>query len=91
MYISNSTARKVVYLVMQQIIGIPALDVFFSLEDTISLKTPFALSMLCRSLIITNFRFSVQTIKGEGQPSFDTKIFLNLFVWVSKWSTDLES
>jgi hypothetical protein len=49
---------------------------FSSLEDTISLETPFVLSMLCRSLILQTLGFSVQTIKGEGQPSFDTKIFL---------------
>jgi hypothetical protein len=36
MYISNSKARKVVYLMMQHITGIPRNQLFFSsLEDTI--------------------------------------------------------
>jgi hypothetical protein len=88
MYISNSKARKVVYLMMQHITGTSQSAIFSSLEDTI-LKTPFVLSMLLsKPYHFTNFRLSVQTIKAEDGPSFDTKIFQNLFVWVSKWSAE---
>jgi hypothetical protein len=41
MYISNSKARKVVYLMMQHITGIPRNQLFFSsLEDTILPEKP---------------------------------------------------
>jgi hypothetical protein len=41
MYISNIKARKVVYLMMQHITGIPRNQLFFSsLEDTILPENP---------------------------------------------------
>jgi hypothetical protein len=60
---------------MQHII--PRNQLFFSsLEDTILPETPFVLSMLLSKLIITNFRFSVQTIKGKVAWALILKSFL---------------
>jgi hypothetical protein len=56
MYISNSKARKVVYLMMH-IIGIPQSAFFSSLEDTILPENPVRFIDAFVSLIITNFRF----------------------------------
>jgi hypothetical protein len=39
--------------------------------------------MLCRSIILETLGFSVQSIKAEGRPSFDTKIFLKSICMVS--------
>jgi hypothetical protein len=65
MFISNSKARKVVYLMMQHITGIRNQLFFSSLEDTILPENPVRFIDALSSFIITNFRFSVQTIKGK--------------------------
>ncbi|WP_317040187.1 transposase [Flavobacterium gillisiae] len=31
--------------------------------------------------MITNFRFSIQTIKTEDRPSFDIKVFLKIYLY----------
>jgi hypothetical protein len=73
----NSKARKVVYLMMQHITGIPRISYFFSsLEDTILPKTCSFYRCFVEALSLQTLGFSVQTIKGEGRLSFDTKIFL---------------
>jgi hypothetical protein len=43
MYILNSKARKVLYLMIQHITGIPAISYFSSLEDTILSEDPVVL------------------------------------------------
>jgi hypothetical protein len=89
-YIWNIKARKVVYLMMQHITGIPRNQMFFSsLEDTILPENPAVLSMLCRSIILETLGFSVQSIKAEGRPSFDTKIFLKSICMVISMGLEL--
>jgi hypothetical protein len=66
MYISNNKTRKVVCVMIQHITGILRNQLFFSsLQDIILPENPARLSMFCRINIITNFSFSVQTIKRK--------------------------
>jgi hypothetical protein len=66
---------------MQRMTGIPRNQVFFSsLEDTILPETPFVLSML-EALSLETLDFSVQTIKGEGRPSFHNTSFLAIYLY----------
>jgi hypothetical protein len=66
MYISNSKARKVVYLMMQHITGIPRNQLFFSsLEDTILPENPFVLSML-EALSLQTLGFLFKPLKGRS-------------------------
>jgi transposase len=37
--------------------------------------------MLVEALSLQTLGFSVQTIKREGRPSFDTKIFLKIYLY----------
>jgi hypothetical protein len=69
MYISNSKARKVVYLVMQHTYRNPRNQMFFSsLEDTISLENPVRfIDAFVEALSLQTLGFSVQTIKREGR------------------------
>ena len=75
--------RKVVYLIMQHITGIPRNQMCFSsLEDTISSENPIRfIDAFVGALSLEALGFSVQTIKTEGRPSFDTKIFLKLYLY----------
>ena len=75
--------RKVVYLIMQHITGIPRNQMCFSsLEDTISSENPIRfIDAFVAALSLEALGFSVQTIKTEGRPSFDTKIFLKLYLY----------
>jgi hypothetical protein len=78
-------ARKVVYL-MQHIMEFLAINFFSSLEDTILRKPRSFYRCFCRSFIITNFRFSVPLKKREV-PSFDTKIFLKIYLYLNGLQT----
>jgi hypothetical protein len=65
---------------MQHITGIPRNQmVFSSLEDTISLIILFVLWTLPLSLVALGFK--IQTLKAEGRPSFDTKVFLKIYLY----------
>ncbi|SHF79116.1 hypothetical protein SAMN05444396_101410 [Flavobacterium segetis] len=74
--------RKVVYLIMQHITGIPRNQIYFyheasGLEDIISSENPIRfIDAFVAASSLEALGFSVQTIKSEGRPSFDTKIFL---------------
>ncbi|WP_243698933.1 IS1182 family transposase [Flavobacterium sandaracinum] len=68
---------------MQHITGIPRNQLFFSsLEDSISLENPVRfVEAFVEALDLGSLGFTVQTIKTEGRPSFDTKIFLKLYLY----------
>jgi hypothetical protein len=67
MYISNSKARKVVYLMMQHITGISQSAFFSSLEDTILPENPVRfIDAFVEALSLQTLGFSVQTIKGRS-------------------------
>ena len=68
---------------MQHITGIPRNQMCFSsLEDTISSENPIRfIDAFVGALSLEALGFSVQTIKIEGRPSFDTKIFLKLYLY----------
>jgi hypothetical protein len=85
MYISNSKARKVVYLMMQHITGIPQSAFFSSLEDTILPKPRSFYRCFVEALSLQTLGFSVQTIKGKVARALILKSFLKFIVWVSKW------
>jgi len=75
--------RKVVYLMMQHITGIPRNQMCFSsLEDTISLENPVRfIDAFVETIALKNLGFSLQTIKSEGRPSFNTKVFLKIYLY----------
>jgi transposase len=75
--------RKVVYLIMQHITGIPRNQMCFSsLEDTISAENPVRfVDAFIEGIELSSVGFSVQSIKAEGRPSFDTKLFLKLYLY----------
>ena len=68
---------------MQHISGIPRNQMCFSsLEDTISSENPIRfIDAFVGALSLEALGFSVQTIKTEGRPSFDTKLFLKLYLY----------
>jgi hypothetical protein len=67
---------------MQHITGIPRNQmVFSSLEDTISLIILFVLWTLLDALSLVALGFKIQTLKAEGRPSFDTKVFLKIYLY----------
>jgi hypothetical protein len=68
-------SKKVVYFIMQRMTGIPRNQVFSSLED-FTWKSVRFIDAFVRSIIVRNFRFSVQTIKGEGSWAFIIQAFL---------------
>jgi hypothetical protein len=75
MYISNNT-RKVVCVMIQHITGIAQSAIFSSLQDIIYRKIRSFYRCFCRINSITNFRFSVQTIKGKVARALILKSFL---------------
>jgi transposase len=91
MYISNIKARKVTYLIMQDITGIPRNQLFFSsLKDTILPENHVSfIDAFVEALSLETLGFSVQTIRGEGRSSFDTKIFLKIYLY--RYLNDLRS
>lgn len=68
---------------MQHITGIPRNQMCFSsLEDTISIDNPIRfIDAFVEILLLNSLGFSVQTIKSEGRPSFDTKVFLKVYLY----------
>ena len=68
---------------MQHITGIPRNQMCFSsLEDTISPDNPIRfIDAFVDILALHSLGFSVQTIKNEGRPSFDTKVFLKIYLY----------
>jgi transposase len=68
---------------MQHITGIPRNQmVFSSLEDTISPNNPVRfVDAFVDSLSLVALGFKIQTLKAEGRPSFDTKVFLKIYLY----------
>lgn len=68
---------------MQHIIGIARNQMrFSSLEDSISQENPVRfVEAFVEALDLGSLGFKLQTIKAEGRPSFDTKIFLKLYLY----------
>ena len=68
---------------MQHITGIPRNQmVFSSLEDTILPENPVRfVDVFVEALSLQSLGFSMQTIKSEGRPSFDTKVFLKIYLY----------
>jgi transposase len=68
---------------MQDIAGIPRNQMNIAgLEDTISLDNPSRfIDAFVNHIDFKALDFTVQTLKSEGQPSFDTKIFLKIYLY----------
>ena len=68
---------------MRHITGIPVNQmVFSSLEDTILPENPVRfVDAFVEALSIHTLGFSIQTLKTEGRPSFDTKVFLKIYLY----------
>ncbi|WP_418263826.1 IS1182 family transposase [Flavobacterium faecale] len=68
---------------MQHITGIPRNQmVFSSFEDTILPNNPVRfVDAFVEALDMESLGFTVQTLKVEGRPSFDTKIFLKIYLY----------
>ena len=68
---------------MQHITGIPRNQMSFSsLEEMISLDNPVRfVDAFVEALALASIGFTLQTIKAEGRPSFDTKVFLKLYLY----------
>jgi transposase len=67
----------------QHTTGIPRYQMFFSsLEDTILPENPVRfIEAFVEALSLHTLGFSVQTIKTEGRPSFNTKLFLKIYLY----------
>jgi len=74
---------KVVYLKMQHISGISRQQLqISSLEDTITHENPVRfIDAFVENISPEPLGFTVQTLKKEGRPSFDTKIFLKIYLY----------
>jgi transposase len=68
---------------MQHIIEIPRNQLQFkSLEDTISQDNPVRfIEAFVENISIDKLGFTVQTIKSEGRQSFDSKVFLKIYLY----------
>jgi transposase len=68
---------------MQHITGIPRNQIFFSsLEDTISLDNPIRfIDAFAEAVALKSLGFEVQTLKTEGRPSYNTKVFLKIYLY----------
>ena len=68
---------------MQHITRIPRNQMCLSsLEDTISPENPIRfIDAFVETIALESLGFSVQTIKIEGRPSFDTKVFLKIYLY----------
>jgi transposase len=75
--------RKVVYLMMQHITGISRQELqMSSLEDKISSDNPVRfIDAFVEHISLESVGFTVQTVKSEGRPSFDTKVFLKIYLY----------
>jgi hypothetical protein len=55
---------------------------FSSLEDLISLNNPVRfVDAFVDALSLVVLGFKIQTLKTEGRPSFDTKVFLKIYLY----------
>jgi hypothetical protein len=68
---------------MQHITGISRYQMrFSSLEDTISLDNQVRfIDAFVESLELAKLGFIIQTLKGECRPSYDTKVFLKIYLY----------
>jgi transposase len=68
---------------MQHITGIPRNQmVFSSLENMILPDNPVRfVEAFVEALSIQTLGFKIQTLKAEGRPSFDTKLFLKIYLY----------
>lgn len=73
---------KSVNLMMQHITGIARNQmVFMSLEDPISKDNPVRfIDAFVENIDLRTLGFELRTLKKEGRPSFDTKIFLKIYL-----------
>jgi hypothetical protein len=55
--------------------------IFFSLEDTILPENVRFIDAFVEALSLETLGFTVQTIKGKVALSFDTKIFLKIYLY----------
>lgn len=59
-----------------------AIRFFSSLEDTISPNNPFRFAdAFVEALSLRALGFKIQTLKTEGRPSFNTKVFLKIYLY----------
>ena len=74
-------ARKFVHLKMKYITGLSRQQLqISSLEDKIALYNPVRfIEAFAECILIEALGFTVETIKSEGRPSFDTKLFLKIY------------
>ncbi|MFV8356741.1 transposase, partial [Flavobacterium sp. XS1P32] len=68
---------------MQHIIGISRQQVrFSSLEDTISPDNQVRfIDVFVESIDLYKLGFAVKTLKTEGRPSFNSKVFLKIYLY----------
>ena len=68
---------------MQHITGIPRNQMrFTSLEDSISQENPVRfIEAFVENISLKTLGFSTQTIKTEGRPSFNSKVFLKIYLY----------
>ena len=68
---------------MQHISGISRQQLqISSLEDKIALENPVRfVEAFVENISLESLGFRVQTIKSEGRPSFDTKVFLKIYLY----------
>ena len=68
---------------MQRIIGISRKQLrFSSLEDTISLDNQVRfIDAFVESIDLSKLGFAVKTLKTEGRPSFNSKVFLKIYLY----------
>ena len=68
---------------MQHIIGISRQQLrFTSLEDTISPDNQVRfIDAFVESIDLSKLGFSVKTLKTEGRPSFNSKVFLKIYLY----------
>lgn len=68
---------------MQHITGIPRNQMYFSsLEDSILEDNPIRfIDFFVESISLEALDFEVQTLKSEGRPSYNSKIFLKLYLY----------
>ena len=74
---------KVVCLKMQHISGISRQQLqISSLEDKITQENPVRfIDAFVENISLEPLGFTVQTLKKEGRPSFDTKVFLKIYLY----------
>ena len=74
-------ARKFVHLKMQHIAELSRQQLqISSLEDKIALYNPVRfIEAFVEHISLEALGFTVQTIKSEGRPNFDTKLFLKIY------------